>query len=140
MAMSPDNRLLLLALWGGVREAPLKAEKIGRINRNSQLIELRSLADGKTITKTEVPGRGLGRPAFSPNGELVAIPVIDEPPRIELRRVPDLSEVGRIELPSMASRSRVVEFSHSGKLLAVPTADSNVLVWDLDHLPPKKSP
>ena len=41
--------------------------------------------------------------------------------------------VTRIELPS---RTNAVEFSHSGKLLAVSLSDSTVLVWDLKHFPP----
>ena len=89
------------------------------------------------IANIDIAGGFPGPTAFSPDARLAAIAVADEPPRIELRRVPDLSEVARIELPS---RAHAVELSHSGKLLAASVADSTVFVWDLDHLPPTKKP
>ena len=130
IAVSRDNRYLLETTWGVISYSN------GQRLASKHPIELRSLADGKSVARVEVDGGNSGPVAFSPDGRLVAVSVIDDHPRIELRKTPDLSEVARIDLPS---RSNAVEFSHSGKLLAASVADSTVLVWDLDHLGPTKS-
>ncbi|HEV2971475.1 MAG TPA: M56 family metallopeptidase, partial [Pirellulales bacterium] len=136
MALSPDSHYLLSANWG-VRPFVSKDGKTsGTTVAKNHPVELRSLSDGKVIVKMDMAGSGAGPMTFSPDGSLVAISEIDYP-RIELRKVPDLSEVSRIDLPS---RPHAVEFSHSSKLMAVSIADSTVLVWDLEHLPNQKSP
>jgi WD40 repeat protein len=87
--------------------------------------------DGKQIAKVDIKAQWIARAAISSDAQAVAIIVHDHPGRIELRRVPDLSEIGKIEPPSSAS---AVEFSHSGKLLAASLADSTILVWKIDRL------
>ncbi len=124
IAISNDNRHLLSAIWG-VRSVPG-----GQREAEKHAVELRTLADGKMLTHIDVDGPGAGPMAFSPDGRLAAIVAIGEKNRIELRKIPELSEIARIELPS---RAWGVEFSHSGKLLAVSVADSTVLVWDVEN-------
>ncbi len=130
IAVSSDNRYLLETTWGVISYSN------GQRLAAKHPIELRSLTDGKPVVRVEVDGGNSGPVAFSPDGQLVAVTTIDDHPHIELRKTPDLSEVARIDLPT---RAHAVEFSHSGKLLAVSVADSTVLVWDLDHLAPTTS-
>jgi WD40 repeat protein/beta-lactamase regulating signal transducer with metallopeptidase domain len=134
VAVSPDNRYLI---WNrnGKPEKITLPDGSSRNVWKSHPVELRSLPDGNAVTKLQLPGEWSDCIAFSPDSRTVAMAIIDDPFRIELRRIPDLSEVTRIDLPS---RAHAVEFSHSGKLLAVSLFDSTVLVWDLDHLPPPK--
>jgi WD40 repeat protein len=129
IATSTDGRYLLTAIWG-IERLPN-----GQRQAKKHPVELRHLADGKLVKQIDVDGGGAGPVAFAPDTRLVAATVVDERNRIELRKVPDLSEVARIELPS---RAYAVEFSHSGKLLAASLSDSTVLVWDLEHFPTKK--
>ncbi len=124
IAISNDNRHLLSATWG-VRSVPG-----GQREAEKHAVELRTVADGKILAHIDVDGPGAGPMAFSPDGHLAAIVAIGERNRIELRKIPELSEIARIELPS---RAWGVEFSHSGKLLAVSVADSTVLVWDVEN-------
>jgi WD40 repeat protein len=131
IAVSSDNRYLLETTWGVVSYSN------GQRLAAKHPIELKSLIDGKSVARVEVDGGNSGPVAFSPDGHLAAVGVIDEPPRIELRTIPDLSETARVVLPS---RAHAVEFSHSGKLLAASLSDTTVLVWDLDQLPLTKKP
>ena len=138
IASSLDGRYVLITGWGRGRNIPL----VGggeRVNvAETHPVALVGQTDGKTIKQIDVAGRGgVGTVSFSPDARLAAISVIDDPPRIELRRIPDLSEVTRIDLPS---RAHAVEFSHSGKLLAASLSDTTVLVWELDQLPLTKKP
>ena len=137
IAVSPDNRYVLWNAHGKWESAAPKKGIDSRDVVKNHPVELRSLPDGKLATKLDLPGTWDDVIEFSPDCSLVALAVIDDHHRIELRKVPDLSEVARIELPS---RAWAVEFSHSGKLLAASISDSTVLVWDLDHLPPTKKP
>jgi WD40 repeat protein/beta-lactamase regulating signal transducer with metallopeptidase domain len=136
IAVSPDNRYLI---WnrGGKPEKVTMPDGTSRNVWKSHPVELRSLPDGNAVTKLQLPGEWSDCIAFSPDSRTVAMAIIDQPYRIELRTIPDLSEVARIELPS---RAHAVEFSHSGRLLAVSLFDSTVLVWDLEHLPPAGKP
>ena len=136
IAVSPDNRYVLWNVHGKFERVALSNGIGSRMVTKNHPVELRSLPDGKIVTKLDLPGTWDDVIAFSPDGGLVALAVIDDRYSIELRKIPDLSEVSRIELPS---RAWAVEFSHSGKLLAASISDSTVLVWDIDHLPPTKS-
>jgi WD40 repeat protein/beta-lactamase regulating signal transducer with metallopeptidase domain len=135
IALSFDNRYLLWTDFGPYEQVRLPDGSSRQKPPKNHPVELRSLADGKTITRIEPAGRWANAVAFSPDGSRVAMAVIDDPPRITLNSVPDLTEVGRIELPS---RTDAIEFSHSGKLLAASFTDSTVLVWDLEQLPRPK--
>jgi WD40 repeat protein/beta-lactamase regulating signal transducer with metallopeptidase domain len=136
VAVSPDNRYVL---WNAHGKTEIVFPKDGsgiRAVTKSHPVELRSLPDGKIVTKLDLPGTWDDVMTFSPDSSLVALMVVDGHCRIELRKIPDLSEFARIELPS---RAWALEFSHSGKLLAASDSNSTVLVWDLDHLPPPKN-
>jgi WD40 repeat protein len=129
MALSPDGRYLLSANWGVRPFASKDGKTSGTTAAKTHSVEMRSLSDGKLIAQFDMAGSGAGPMMFSPDGTIVAISEIDDP-RIELRKIPDLAEVARIDLPS---RPHALEFSHSGKLLAVSVADSTILVLDLDR-------
>jgi WD40 repeat protein len=130
IAVSGDNRYLLETTWGVISYSN------GQRLASKHPIELRSLTDGKSVAKVDVDGGNSGPVVFSPDGQLVAVSVIADHTRIELRKTPELSELARIDLPS---RANAVEFSHSGKLLAASVADSTVLVWNLDDLAPTEN-
>ncbi len=137
VASSLDGRYVLITGWGRGRNIPLVGGGERANVAETHPVALMGQKDGKAITKIEETGQGVGPVAFSPDARLATIAVIDDPPRIELRRIPDLSETARIDLPS---RPHAVEFSHSGKLLAASLSDTTVLVWDLDHFPPMTKP
>jgi WD40 repeat protein len=137
IAISPDNRYVLWNAHGKWESAAPKNGIDSQDVVKNHPVELRSLPDGKLVTKLDLPGTWDDVIEFSPDSSLVAMAVIADRYRIELRKIPDLSEVARIELPS---RAWAVEFSHSGKLLATSISDSTVLIWDLDHLPTTKKP
>jgi WD40 repeat protein len=131
-AVSPDNGYVFWNQNGKPQRVPLPEGNGSRMVFKSHPVQLRSLSDGKIVTQLDLPGQWADAIAFAPDSRTIAMAVIDDPFRIELRRIPDLSVVARIEL---LSRAWAVEFSHSGKLLAASLSDSTVLVWDLDHLP-----
>ncbi|HEV2971383.1 MAG TPA: M56 family metallopeptidase, partial [Pirellulales bacterium] len=137
-ALSPDGRYLLTTTWT-LKNWMGKNGLGGATLAKSVPIELRSFVDGSVLKKLDLPGRGVGPVAFSPDGHLAAVTVggYEDQARVELLKIPDLSQVKHIDLPSAA---HAIEFSHSGKLLAVSIADSTVLVWDLDQLPKTKNP
>ena len=131
IATAPNNEFLVSTSWGRGAMVTLKNGGAANTSGKTHSVEVRNLADGELLAEAESEGVGAGPTAFSPDSRLVAIAVIAEQPRIELRKVPDLTEVGRIDLPS---RAFAVAFSRSGKLLAASVADSTVLVWNWDEL------
>ena len=102
IAVSPDNRYVIWNALGKSEKVALKNGIDDRYVTKSHPVELRSLPDGKIVTKLDLPGTWDDVMTFSPDGSLVALAVIDDHYRIELRKVPDLSEVARIELPYRA--------------------------------------
>ena len=136
VAISSDSRYLLYSAVGRTQRVPL-ANSVASRPATSHPIALCNLVDGKVVTQLEMDGGGTGPSAFSPDGQMVAVTSVDNQFRCELRKVPDLSQINVIDLPS---RPSAVEFSHSGKLLATSVANGTILVWDLDHLPERTRP
>ncbi len=95
-------------------------------------VQLWDLADNKIASVYESPGSFADRIAFSRDGGKVAMTVVGDHPRAEIRKIPDLAPDIDFELPSRAAG---VEFSASGKRLAISIADGTVLVFDLDQVP-----
>jgi len=79
-----------------------------------------------------LPEGGAGTATFSHDGRQAAITIGDDEPRVLILSVPELKEVARIV--GMRGRPRAVEFSPSGKRLAVSNADTTVVVYDLEKL------
>ena len=84
----------------------------------------------------KLPEGGVGVAAFSPDGRQAAITIDDDHPRVLILSVPELKELGRIE--GLRGRASAVEFSRSGKRLAVSNADTTIVVYDLEKLSTEK--
>jgi len=134
LASSKDNQYVVTTSWRRTQVAQLPDGTEQHIRPTTFPVELWSLPDEKIASSCEAAGTGADRVTISSDGRLIAIAVVGDPPRINLRTVPDLSDVGTIDLPS---RAGAVELSTSGRWLAASVADGTVLVWDLDKLPIK---
>jgi WD40 repeat protein len=133
IAISPDNLYLLLLLWGYGEQVPLPG---GRIWRESiPRAQLRKLSTGELIAEVERQDQNTfdEGAAFSSDSRLVALTIGKGERSVVVMKVPDLSEVTRIEGFDVAPFA--VEFSPSGKLLAVSNADTTVVVYNLTKLP-----
>jgi hypothetical protein len=51
-------------------------------------------------------------------------------PRIVIVKIPELTEIGRID--GLRFAPRALRFSHSGKLLAASARDTSVVIYDLE--------
>jgi WD40 repeat protein len=130
-AISPDNRYLLLLVWGYGEVIDLPGDRNWRevVSR----AELRSLDDGALVAEVTRDDQSYGEgAAFSPDSRLVAFTVGIDPRSVAVKKVPDLSDVARIEGFDVAPFC--LEFSHTGRLLAVSDEDTSVVVYDLEKL------
>ncbi|MEX2139115.1 MAG: WD40 repeat domain-containing protein [Pirellulales bacterium] len=135
-AISPDNRFLLMLVWGYREEIALAGGKTWRevIPR----AELRNLSDGTLVAEIEREDHSFTEgAAFSADNGLVAFTVGKEQRSVVVMKMPDLTEIGRIEGFSVAPFA--IEFSHSGKLLAVAKEDTSVVVYNLAKLTTEKT-
>jgi WD40 repeat protein len=133
LAISPDNRYTVELSWGRGRGIPLADGRTVFTRERDHLVHLRKLDNGELVAELKLPDGGAGVAAFSPDGRRVAITINDTNPRVAILSVPELKEIARIE--GLPGRAHAVEFSHSGKLLAVSNADTTVVVYDLEKLP-----
>jgi WD40 repeat protein/beta-lactamase regulating signal transducer with metallopeptidase domain len=124
MAISPNNEYLLSAWW--TRAKPIRGPDARRL-------ELRRLADGKVLSEIRLaPGRW-GTVAFSHDSRRAAVTVgYDQDCQVLILNVPELKEIGRIE--GIRGCPRAIEFSNSGRRLAVSTADTSTVVFDLEKV------
>jgi WD40 repeat protein len=132
IAVSPDNQLLLSHDAGKRREVALAGGGVAAKSADEHPVRLTSLADGKTVQEIALPGSGFGPVAFSPDGRRAAVAwsgAVESEPRVLLLSVPELKEISA--LAGLDGRPRALEFSHSGKSVAVSTEGSSVLVWDV---------
>jgi WD40 repeat protein/beta-lactamase regulating signal transducer with metallopeptidase domain len=131
MTVSPDNQYLLMLTWGYGPEIPTVDGKTTR--EAIQRTELRRLSSGELLAEMDrEDGAWPGAAAFSPDGRRAAITVGKEEARVVIVSVPELTEISRID--GFRAQPRALEFSHSGKLLAVANGDSSVVVYDLENL------
>jgi WD40 repeat protein len=138
LAISPDNSYTIALSWGPGREIQLQGGGVLFTAAKNHLVHLRALADGKLVSETKLPEGGIGVAAFSPDSRRVAITIDDDNPRVLILQVPELKEVARIE--GLRGRAGAIEFSRSGKLLAVADADTSIVVYDLEKLPMRQKP
>jgi WD40 repeat protein len=137
VASSPDNRYGLVTSHGQQPQILLPDGRVSSQPATTHPVELWSLEDNKILSRYESAGSFADRVAFSRDGSRVAMAVVGDRPRVEIRTVPELADAGQFDLPSRAGG---VEYSASGKLLATSIADGTVLIWDLEHLPQKPNP
>jgi WD40 repeat protein len=135
LAISPDNQYTITSSWGQARRIPLQGGGAHITAERDHLVHLRKLADGTLITETKLPGGGIGEAAFSPDSRRTAITIADDNPRVLILSVPELKEIASIA--GLRGRANALEFSRSGKRLAVTDADTTVLVYDLEKLSKK---
>jgi WD40 repeat protein len=130
LAISPDNQYALLVGWGYGDEIPTADGKTTRepIHR----VQLRTLSDGKLVREMSREDGGWSAAAFSPDSRRAAIAVGKEKPRVAIVTIPEMQEIGRLD--GLRSAPRALEFSHSGKLLAVSNGDTSIVVYDVDKL------
>jgi WD40 repeat protein len=132
LAISPDNQYTITSSWGQARRIPLQGGGAHITAERDHLVHLRKLADGTLVTETKLAGGGIGEAAFSPDSRRAAITIADDKPRVLILSVPELKEIAR--LAGLRGRANALEFSRSGKRLAVTDADTTVLVYDLEKL------
>jgi WD40 repeat protein len=132
VAASPDNRFALVTSHGPQQQIHQPDGSVTNRPATTHNVQLWNLAENKIASVYESPGSFADRIAFSRDGNKVAMTVVGDHPRAEIRKIPDLAPDIELELPSRAAG---VEFSESGKRLAVSIADGTVLVFDLDQVP-----
>jgi len=125
IAISGDNRYLLTLSW-------TQGKKLH--DADAYQLELRTLGDGKVIKEINLPHSRFGIVAFSHDSRRAAIVAgRDSNSKILLLSIPELKEIGRIN--GLRGNPRTVEFSHSGKQLAVSNADTSIVLYDLEKHP-----
>ncbi|HEY4312298.1 MAG TPA: WD40 repeat domain-containing protein [Pirellulales bacterium] len=117
VALSPEGQMLLEQRWFGPQAV-------------DHPVALTNIADGKVVGRASLPGRHGGPVAFSNDGRLAAVGSYEEDPYVQILSVPDLKELAK--LSGLTSRPHAVEFSRSGKSLAVSTAGGSILLWQLE--------
>jgi WD40 repeat protein len=75
---------------------------------------------------------GWSAAVFSPDSRRAAIAVGKVKPRVAIVTIPEMTEIARID--DLRSAPRALEFSNSGKLLAVSNGDTSIVVYDLTRL------
>ena len=93
---------------------------------------MRRLADGKLATALDGAEGGTAAAAFSYDSSQAAIGIGRYDSHVLLLKVPNLDQVGQID--GLRGQVRAVEFSRSGKSLAVANADTSIVVYDLDKV------
>jgi WD40 repeat protein len=134
LAVSSDNAYALLVGFGyEYEESPTGGEPVRKTIHRA---ELRQLSDGKLIGELDREDGGESAAAFSPDSRRAAITVGKDHPRVVIVKIPEMTEVGQID--GFRESPRALEFSHSGKLLAVSSGDTSVVVYDLAKLPTRQ--
>jgi WD40 repeat protein len=132
LAISPDNQYTLALSWGRGQSIPLQGGGSAFSAEKNHMVELRKFTDGELVAEMKLPEGGIGVAAFSADGRQAAITIGDDDPRVLILKVPELKEIARLE--GLRGRARAVEFSRSGKRLAVSNPDTTILVYDLTNL------
>jgi WD40 repeat protein len=130
-AISPDNQFTLALSQG--RESPSVRNAATGSTTVQYSVELRKLVDGELVAAIDAGRGGSAAAAFSHDGRKAAISVGNDDPAVLILSVPELNELARIE--GLPGRANAVEFSRSGKRLAVSNADTTIVVYDLEKLP-----
>ena len=105
LASSTDNQYLVTTSWRRTQVVQLPDGTQQHIQPTTFPVEIWSLPDEKIVSNCEAAGTGADRVTYSPDGRMVAIAVVGDPPRINLRTVPELNDAGQIDLPSRTARS-----------------------------------
>ena len=130
LAVSPDNEYALLVGFGYEYEVSPADGKQAR--KTIHRAELRQLSDGKLVGELDREDGGKSAAAFSPDSRRAAITVGESDPRVVVVKVPEMTEIARID--GLRELPHALEFSRSGKLLAVSHGDTSVVVYDVDKL------
>ena len=133
-AISPDNKYLLTSTYGQGEEFELVDGRPHRTAAVNHPLRLTNLDSGEPVADVKFPGRGSSQVAFSPDGRHAAIAVIGDEPAIYIVSIPSLEIIRRTE--TLSGPPRGLAYSRSGKRLAASIADTTILVWDVDQLPP----
>ncbi|HVU87545.1 MAG TPA: WD40 repeat domain-containing protein [Pirellulales bacterium] len=115
--VSPDNRWEL-------------SQSYGQQGTNEHPVVLLDTQDRNRIRQAALPGRHAGPVAISPDGRFGAAGYGGDNPGVRILSLPGLQTVA--ELPDLDAEPKSLVFSHSGKLLAIATADTSVLIWRCD--------
>jgi WD40 repeat protein len=95
------------------------------------------LSDGKLVGELDREDGGKSAAAFSPDSRRAAITVGESDPSVVVVNIPEMTEIARID--GFRELPHALEFSHSGKLLAVSNGNTSVVVYDRDTLPTSDS-
>ena len=99
MAISPDNQYLLATSWGQGKQFQGDDGRNYHMPAKTYPVQLQSLVDNRVTAGLELPGDYAGPIGFSRDSRMVALAVNNDDPHIDLRKIPDLAETGRIDLP-----------------------------------------
>jgi WD40 repeat protein/beta-lactamase regulating signal transducer with metallopeptidase domain len=138
LAISPDNQYAIAFSARRGREIPLQRRRLASSSEWDFLVQLRNLADGELVAEKTLPELGVGVAAFSPDSRQAAITAGGENASVLIVSVPEFEEIARIE--GLGGGAHAVEFSRSGKRLAVANVDTTILVYDLGKLPLRSGP
>ncbi|MEX2139112.1 MAG: M56 family metallopeptidase [Pirellulales bacterium] len=130
LAISPDNGYEIVFSSRQGRELPAQRRRTAATHLWDHLVQLRKLTDGELLAEKTLPEPGDAVATFSPDGRLAAIASGHENPHVLIVSVPEFEELGRIE--GLSGGASAVEFSRSGKRLAVANADTTIVLYDLE--------
>jgi WD40 repeat protein len=131
-SISPDNQYVIAFSARKGRKLPAQGRRLAATHEWTPLVQLHKLADGELVAEKKLSEPSLQLAAVSPDGRRAAIAFGHEHPQVLIVSVPEFEEVGRIE--GLSGPASAVEFSRSGKRLAISNADTTIVVYDLEKL------
>ncbi|MHC4177040.1 MAG: WD40 repeat domain-containing protein [Planctomycetota bacterium] len=130
LAVSPDGDFLLTNAPGRRVQTKLPDGRTRSSLAKHHVVRLRGLSQGKSIWSQELPERGSGPVAFSPDGVLFASASSwGRPTKIRVWKSATRNEV--LTLTGLPSGPASLAFSADRKLLVAGMRDGTALVWEL---------
>jgi WD40 repeat protein len=128
--ISPDGKLLV------TMEQPARNAAVRNVHEiPPTTMRIRDFASKQVVGEVALQGRYGSRAAYSPDGKLLGIVLVENVRSrnakrwISVLRTGDLQEVAQVDCGSLSTRH--MAFSNDGTKLATSHEDSTVLLWDL---------